>query len=641
MSSVAKVAIVSNLPQLDKLFDYEIPDHLLESISEGSRVKVPFGKGEKVFVGFVLEIGTQSEFKGKLSVVQEVIGAKPSLDRELIKLIIELATRSAVAVGEILKIAVPAHMPRSEKDHEVSKHNDISDKQILTELSDGYISSLVAKGTRHAVLTKPAAMSVSVGPNEASYPAWALQMCQIARENLLNGRSTILAVPDFRDSFLLEASLDFCGLGEYLANLSQEQTKSEMYEGYLRALDSVPRIIIGSRSSVLAPAHNLGSIVIYDEGDRSFTDQASPFLNTREAGLVRQSIQECSIVFLSNSRSTDVQRLVETGYLQESSPAFAKPKISVSEPGFRVDSLALTAIRTGLAKGSVLVQVANKGESTALFCARCDERLSCVNCAGPVWVDASGQRKCRWCNAFASDRGCSCGGYIFSKGRAGSTRTASELGKSFPNAQVIESTGENRVLQVSTGSKIVISTAGAEPFVDGGYRAVILLDARTLLSRQYLRASEEAIRLWANAISKMARDGEGVLVGASGFLVQKFCLWQHVEIAGSELISRRELYLPPAVRLGSVAGSQELLAELADAVSKRGAVTVLGPTPFQKANNTTEWRLIFKYNYSDSVEFAKFLRGEVVRLTMGKSVMASSGRPVRALMIRMNDTDVI
>lgn len=641
MSRVAKVAIVSSLPQLDKLFDYEIPGHLLESISAGSRVKVPFGKGAKVFDGFVLELGTQSEFKGKLSAIQEVVGAKPSLRPELIKLIIELATRSAVAVGEILKIAVPAHMPRSEKAHKVAESSDASYFEISTDLGAEHISSLVAQGSKHAVLAKPSLTKVVAGREEAFHPTWAVQMCLIARENLLGGRSTILAVPDFRDSHLLEVTLAFCGLGDHLANLSQEQAKSVMYEGYLRALDGVPRIIIGSRSSVLAPAHNLGSIVIFDEGDRSFTDQASPFLNTREAGLVRQSIEECSIVFLSNSRSTDVQRLVETGYLRESSPAFVKPKISVSEPGFRVDSLAFAAIRNGLAKGSVLVQVASRGESTALFCASCDERLSCLNCAGPVWVDASGQRKCRWCNSFAADRSCDCGGHVFSKGRAGSTRTASELGKSFPNAQVIESTGENRVLQVTNGSKIVISTAGAEPFVDGGYQAVILLDARILLSRQYLRASEEAIRLWANAISKMAIDGEGVLVGASGALAQKFCLWQQVEIAGSELIARRELHLPPALRLGSVAGSQELLAELASAISKRGAVTVLGPTPFQKTGNIIEWRLILKYNYSDSVEFAKFLRGEAARLTLGKTVMASSGRAVRPLMIRMNDTDVI
>jgi primosomal protein N' (replication factor Y) len=357
--------------------------------------------------------------------------------------------------------------------------------------------------------------------------------------------------------------------------------------------------------------------------------------------LLRQSIQNCSLIFFSHSRSTDIQRLVETGYLAESSEAFPRPKVSVSEPGFRVDSHAFNAIKKGLETGSVLVQVASKGESTALFCASCDKKISCHACAGPIWVDGSGVRKCRWCNAFSPAVACDCGSLEISKGRAGASRTAAELGRAFPGSKVIESTGDNRVLTVNPGKNLVIATAGAEPFVDFGYRAVVILDAQTLLSRQNLRATEDAVRLWSNAVSKLAVDGEAVLVGVSGALSQKFCLWQQIEMATDELSARRELMLPPALRLGSVAGSQALLVELGQSLTSFGKVMVLGPAPFARGNDSSQWRLIVKYSYSDTVEVAKHLRGEAIRLSRGKSVLASSGRAVRALKVRMSDGDVV
>jgi primosomal protein N' (replication factor Y) len=111
-------------------------------------------------------------------------------------------------------------------------------------------------------------------------------MCSIAALNLNEGKSSILAVPDFRDQEVLIEALRLCDLDEFVANFSQEQPKSKIYEAYLRALDETPRVIVGSRSVVLIPAHQLGTIAIFDDGDRSFTDQSAPYLNTRDSALL-------------------------------------------------------------------------------------------------------------------------------------------------------------------------------------------------------------------------------------------------------------------------------------------------------------------------------------------------------------------
>jgi hypothetical protein len=84
-----------------------------------------------------------------------------------------------------------------------------------------------------------------------------------------------------------------------------------------------------------------------------------------------------------------------------------------------------------------------------------------------------------------------------------------------------------------------------------------------------------------------------------------------------------------------------MLVELATSLSASALVTVLGPAPQTKGSDTSEWRLIIKYNYSDTLEVAKFLKGETIRLSRGKAAVTASGRSVRALKIRMSDGDVI
>ena len=616
MPTVAKIALVSSLPQLDRLFDYDIPIELQDSVKIGSRVQVPFGKSIKPLEGFVLDLVENSTFEGSLAKVLSVVGVSPALSAQLLELVQKLSVRSASGIGEILKLAVPANMPRSILAHGAEPITSFSP---LPNCSSSVIESsrtgtLTAPNSRHAVLTKPGDIDITVEKQSYQFPSWVVEFCLIAIRNLLEEKSTLLLVPDYRDQEILLAAIDALDLMEFTANYSQEQAKSKVFRAYLRALEAMPRIVVGSRAAMFAPAHNLATIAVFDESDPSYSDQSSPYLNARDVLLLRQSIEECSIVFSSYSRSTDIQRLVETGYLTESNQSFSRPKISVTEQGMRVDSNAFRA---------------------------CDVRALCSICSGPIGIDRNGLSKCMWCNGLSQDIRCSCGSSSFRSGRAGATRTSAELGRAFPGAKVVESTGENRVVTIPAAKTLVIATAGAEPYVPGGYSAVVVLDAAVLLSKQSLRATEDAIRLWANAVSRLSATGEAVLVGVSGDMAQRFALWQLPIIASSELATRRELNLPPALRLGSVSGSLDKLTELATSLGSLSDVQVIGPTPFGKGSLAEEWRLIFKYPYASVVDVAKFLSSEVARVGAGKSLVSKAGRNTRLLKVRMNDMEVI
>ena len=63
---IAEIIINSNAKALNKVFDYIIPKELEKDIRIGSRVFVPFGKGDgKVEDGFVINIKESSEFANK------------------------------------------------------------------------------------------------------------------------------------------------------------------------------------------------------------------------------------------------------------------------------------------------------------------------------------------------------------------------------------------------------------------------------------------------------------------------------------------------------------------------------------------------------------------------------------------------
>ena len=641
MPKIAKLAIQSNLPQLDRLFDYFVPESLSEQASIGSRVRVMFGRSKKPLDAFIVDFAKESEFSGRLSEILEVVGPSETLKENVFKLCQQLAERSATTLGDILKLAIPAHMPKAFSEHGKIVSAGQNSIPFQDDVVKNGLEEFLTAGRKSFLLVEPRQVELRPGQGSPNTPSWVKTFVLMALANLQEGKSTLILVPDYREHEAIMEALTISQLADHVANYSQEQVKSKQYLGFLKALEDRPRIVVGSRAAAFAPAHNLGSILVFDESDRSYSDQASPYLHSRDVVLVRQSVEGCSLVFASHSISSDMIRLIDSGFLIDRSKEFAAPRVSNSEPGLRVDSHAYSAIKTGLELGPVLVQVASLGDSTAIYCKSCDEPARCGECQGPLWIDSSGSKKCRWCNAFQHHFRCSCGGTELSLGRAGATRTAAELGRAFPSARVIESTGQVRTTRISRGSTLVIATAGAEPYVDGGYSAVVLLDAKVALSRQNLRAQEEAVRFWSNAVAKSGPKAPTVLVGVSGEMSQLFSLWNHHKIAEQEYKSRQELGLPPSLRLGSLSGSISLLSELSEVLAKEPSVVRIGPAPLDISATGQQWRLIFKYPYSLGLHIAKLLKVEVARLSVGKLRTSSSGRSARAITVKMNDTEVV
>ena len=230
-----------------------------------------------------------------------------------------------------------------------------------------------------------------------------------------------------------------------------------------------------------------------------------------------------------------------------------------------------------------------RGYLAAVACARCRAQARCATCAGPLEVSGShGTPGCRWCGALAADWTCArCGSGQLRALVTGAARTAEELGRAFPGVPVRTSGGQHVLATVPAEPALVIATPGAEPVAPGGYAAALLLDGWALLGRPSLRAAEEALRRWLNAAA-LVRPGGSVVVLAEATLpaVQALIRWDPVTFSERELAERAELAFPPAVRMASVTGSPEAVADFVGALSSSGGglpdqAEVLGPVPEQ------------------------------------------------------------
>ncbi|HKM24605.1 MAG TPA: primosomal protein N', partial [Corynebacterium sp.] len=164
----------------------------------------------------------------------------------------------------------------------------------------------------------------------------------------------------------------------------------------------------------------------------------------------------------------------------------------------------------------------------------------------------------------------------------GADRTAEELGRAFPSVRVVTSGGNRVVEAVPAEKSLVVATPGAEPRVtDGAYGAAVLLDTWSLLGRQDLRATEDALAKWVGAATLVApayRSGEVVVVADAGLpVVQSLIRWDMVGAAARELAQRRDVGFPPAVHMVAVDGANAALDTFLELVTLPPEVEVLGP----------------------------------------------------------------
>lgn len=608
MASYASVVVESDLLQLDREFDFLVPDELAGIVEVGQRVKFQLGRTKKLATGFVVNLPDHSAFA--TSKLVELVDQTPVLKPDILQLARLVANRQAVALGEILQQAVIEHMPRVIKPEVTRTTFEAPQTPALPGIEE--------LSPRLAVLSS----ARSVTFRGLRFPDWCWLFAKAASNALGTGKSAVFVLPERDQIEQLSELFLALGMGEVTSTWLPNAKKSDRFIKFHEVLNREASIVIGSRSAVYAPANNLGLIAIFDDGDDSLREQGSPYSHAREIALMRAG-SEVNLLFAANYRSLEIQRLVEIGYLKDAEIKLPPARISYSPPAQRLDAASFKLMRDALETGPVLVLIPRKGNSATMYCAGCDSRLVCNNCKGPIWESEKSEYRCRVCLGI-SHSCANCGSTKLRRGRTGSTRTAAEFGKAFPGITISEFTSTTKITAVKKSKHLVLATPGSAPRVPGGYSALLVLDTDVWLARPALRAEQNAIRDWMEAIELLADSGRAHITGLDPDLGQAISLGRLRELASTAFRDVKSLALPPASRIAVLEGTPETIALALDTVSELGAVVL-------RSSLSESASALIRFSYSQGAEVSASLKALALK-TNARLVGANKRRGLKIVM---------
>ncbi|WP_371030269.1 primosomal protein N' [Pseudoclavibacter sp. JSM 162008] len=654
---VARVVVASPLPQLDRELEYEIPVEMRERIGVGMRVAVPLRTSNRQLQGFVVALEQAAEYGGKLASITELVSIARVLTPEIAGLARAVADRQAGCAADVLRLAIPARSVRVEQRWlEAQAARDDTDDQTAPASTEDQASedqaatSVAAQPTpadaavredteavlvpmygtdAAALLARGSAARLAIDAPvgvDAGVPRSLLALAAVAAARARAGESVILAVPDYRD-----VELALKALGRFLETsrirrLDTRAKPAERYAAFLACLDDTPGVVVGTRSVIYAPASHLGAVLVWDDGDESFTEQLAPYASTRDVALLRAERESLTLVFAAHTPSLEVARLVGMHWLTPVPLARPEaPKVISGSQALaeetpaahaRIPALAWQEARRALEHGPVLLQVVRAGYIPSLSCARCRTPARCTVCGGALeFARPSAPPSCRVCDALHPEWQCpECGDKRLRNTSLGAERTAEELGRAFPGTRVVVADGASETVSIDDRPCLVVATRGAEPVPTSGYAGIVLLDTERSLAQERLDAGVDALRGWSNAAALAHPNAKVVIVGGETPAAHALRTWQQPEYATRELSERRELHFPPAVRVVALTGTDEEVRralstlEAVPELQPGGALQVLGPTPQEVGS-----RAVITFGYALGTPLAKALKSELVR----------------------------
>jgi primosomal protein N' (replication factor Y) len=554
---------------LDRDFDYLVPEQWQALAVPGARVRVRFsGRLRDAYVLARIDHADVDRPRP----IERVIDTVPPLTAETLELVEKTAERYVGTFWDVARSAVPARHARAERSVLASPEPapaERDDRPPDARIWEPY--------TWPTTSAEPQRRVWSSAPG--SDPS--REIADLVAMHRGRGRGVIVVVPDATDVARVRSALSDVVPDTDIAELSADAGPERRYREFLRARTGRAGVVVGTRSAVFAPVDGIGLIVVWDDGDDVFREPHAPYWDVREVAALRSHISGCDLFVGAPARSVATQWWCDSGWAQSIDPR--RPawwnvrgiddREVARDPGAttaRIPTAAWEVARSGLTDGPVLIQVMRRGYVPGLACRECRLPALCVDqtCRGPVEV-TSGHAipRCVRCGTLAGSWSCpSCGCQHMRAISVGAGRTAEELGRAFPGVPVLWSEADRMVRDVAGTPALVVATPGAEPRAEGGYSAVVLLDAKAATST--LSAREQLVRRWFGA-ARLVRTGAQVCVVADPGTpeVQALMRWDSRWFAQRELDERREIGLPPISRVAELTGPAGAVMSLDRSIS--------------------------------------------------------------------------
>lgn len=597
--------------------------HSHEQLSLGSIVLVPVGK--RCVVGVVIaSVKKPTTFTTRS--IEKRIEDTP-LPKPLIKLaswIVDYYSAHPAAVWQTI-------LPRGLEKNRRKTNSSISyPKRNRT--------NIVLNKAQRAAITEINAMPQGTALLEGVTGSGKTQVyIELAKESVDNNKSVIVLVPEIALTPQLIA--EFSHYFTEVIVTHSTLTEAERHRIWRQCLTTQsPLIIIGPRSALFSPLHNLGLVIIDECHEPSFKQEQSPRYSALRAASVLSGFHNAKLVLGSATPSIADRYLAEVherpiiDLRQVARPNAQPPKTVVIDMTKRehftrhrfLSNRLLESLEQTLEAGrQSLVFHNRRGSVPTTLCENCGWTAICPRCFIPLTLHAdSYDLRCHICN-YTQKVPTSCPmcqkANVIHKG-IGTKLIASELERLFPKAKIARfdadttstETVEKLYQELYDGTiDIMIGTQVVAKGLDlPNLRTVGIIQADNGLALPDYQASERVFQLIAQVRGRVGRNPH-----ASTIIIQSYQP-KHPSVShgidqnyeafyAHTLEERRRANFPPfsyILKLTSVykteAGAIRACQQLAQALAskKHTDVTILGPAPafYERVRDTYRWQLILK-----------------------------------------------
>jgi len=373
---------------LRRSFDYLPPENFKSELSEGSRVKVPFGKRE--LVGLIIDASAESEFAiADLKRIIEVIDQEPVFDPAMMKLFKWAAAYYHYPLGQVIYNALPTRIRQGKA--LTFKNNDADGEQqkITKELKpqlrlnkeqEQVKTSILKKGNNfHCFLLEGVTGS---GKTEV--------YLQLIAEKIQAGLQVIMLVPEI--SLTPQTIQNFQNrFTEKIVAIHSGLTDKQRFIAWADARLGKADIIIGTRSAIFTPLLRPGLIIIDEEHDASYKQQEGFRYSARDLAIYRAQLFDIPIILGSATPSLEsLHNALSKRYslmtLEQRAADANKPTFTCIDlkgkplsEGF--SEQLLSAIKSRLQQNKqVLIFLNRRGYAPLLQCHDCGWTATCPRC---------------------------------------------------------------------------------------------------------------------------------------------------------------------------------------------------------------------------------------------------------------------
>lgn len=388
----------------------------------------------------------------------------------------------------------------------------------------------------------------------------------------------------------------------------------------LKALASgQSQVVVGARSALFLPYHNLGLVVIDEEHDSSYKQEEGVHYHARDLAIKRAQLQNFAVILASATPSAETYSQAQNGRYEwfklphrhggaqlPSQTAIDMRTEKLGRQEFLSPTLRQKIAETLQRGEQTLLYLNRRGFAPLLLCRKCGTRVECPRCtAWLVMHQRTNQLQCHHCGYHApvpnscskcetTDSFAMCG--------PGVERVAHEVQQAFPEARLLTLSSDTHTSMAQLDESLKNITAqkvdiviGTQMIAKGHHfpsmTLVGVVDADLGLAGGDLRAAERTFQLLQQVGGRAGRAEKlgHVLLQTyqpENRVIQALLAGDRDGFLNLELAEREALSMPPFGRLAAIVLSgpkeaqvQVAATQLARVAPNTAALRTLGPAP--------------------------------------------------------------